>query len=692
MLTVSNLWAQKLSANLFPANVIHEEFTISSENWPTITSTDNYFIFDKGDYLLSRTHKESEYAILAANSQDFQDFAIKTSIRIGPSDNPKSNLGLILKAQKDGKGAVIVEFNRNKKYRIKQLAGFYYSNITGKTNDDGWVKSPKMQGGDQANTIEIRCKSNLYELYINSKYETTFFLNVYLSGSVGIIIGPETKARVEYFYLNTNEKAEGATKNNEESKQQKEEIENLTVELSTKVTLLKKLEEENQQYEDEISSLRKEIKNIKQNLEEVKQQNTSLSNANSELRNNITTANTSNNTSISEKQSEINTLNNQLKIEKSNVASLQSEVNVLKTKVKKIALLESKIEDTEVINIEQVKLLNSKITKLNDKISKLEDEKNNLNNSLTSERKSANELKIVNTSDKQEITTLNNQISNLKKKVEQKSSEIITLKSDLKTEKSKATKSATDIKKLNTNNKQEITTLNNQISNLNNKISGLQKEKDNLSAKLSAQSKSGSKKEKDLQKEISSLKKNLTATTAELKTNKQQKNKMQNEIANIESFKQKSKGEKEELVIKNNSLNQKIAAINKQIKALTDSINASDKRYEDLKSFMVSQGIIKNGGVKKTTPITTNVEQNLEGKEFYSVQLGVFIAPVPDSRFSNAKDIYNIKNEDGIFLYLSGEYQNLNDAIREKNNLIGKGENNLYVVKVIDRRKVVLVE
>ena len=67
-------------------------------------------------------------------------------------------------------------------------------------------------------------------------------------------------------------------------------------------------------------------------------------------------------------------------------------------------------------------------------------------------------------------------------------------------------------------------------------------------------------------------------------------------------------------------------------------------------------------------------------------------APVPKSKFPNAKDIYHVKNEDGIFLYLSGEYKNLNDAIVEKNMLTEKGENNIYVVKVIDRRKVEIVE
>ena len=57
-----------------------------------------------------------------------------------------------------------------------------------------------------------------------------------------------------------------------------------------------------------------------------------------------------------------------------------------------------------------------------------------------------------------------------------------------------------------------------------------------------------------------------------------------------------------------------------------------------------------------------------------------------------AVDVYHIVNEEGIYIYLSGEFNKLNDAIIEKNKLSKKGQNSIYVVKVIDRRKVVLIK
>ena len=107
----SSLNAQQISSTAYNKAVIHEDFNQEGDFFPIITTTDNYFILDKGDYLLSRNNEDSEYAIIANNSST-SDFTLKTAVRIGPSNNKKSSIGIILKAQQDGKGAIIFEINK----------------------------------------------------------------------------------------------------------------------------------------------------------------------------------------------------------------------------------------------------------------------------------------------------------------------------------------------------------------------------------------------------------------------------------------------------------------------------------------------------------------------------------------------------------------------------------------------------
>ena len=77
-------------------NLITEDFTNTETSFPIITSVDNYFIIDNGDYLLSRNNTESEYAIIASTTQQVSDFILKTAIKLGPSSNKKASCGIIM--------------------------------------------------------------------------------------------------------------------------------------------------------------------------------------------------------------------------------------------------------------------------------------------------------------------------------------------------------------------------------------------------------------------------------------------------------------------------------------------------------------------------------------------------------------------------------------------------------------------
>ena len=102
---------------------------------------------------------------------------------------------------------------------------------------------------------------------------------------------------------------------------------------------------------------------------------------------------------------------------------------------------------------------------------------------------------------------------------------------------------------------------------------------------------------------------------------------------------------------------------------------------------------IRNAGTRVQIRYVPKPKEKPKPKEFYSVQLGAFITEISTSEFSKAENVYHIINEEEIYVYLSGEYDELNDAVKEKYELAKKGDRrSIYVVKVIDNRKVVLVE
>ena len=91
-----------------------------------VLRTENYFIIDENEYLIIRENNESDYAIVLDESLS-KNLYLKTSIKLGPSRNENSSLGIILKANKNNSQALIFEINNKGKYRIKELTNNTYN-------------------------------------------------------------------------------------------------------------------------------------------------------------------------------------------------------------------------------------------------------------------------------------------------------------------------------------------------------------------------------------------------------------------------------------------------------------------------------------------------------------------------------------------------------------------------------------
>ena len=101
---------------------------------------------------------------------------------------------------------------------------------------------------------------------------------------------------------------------------------------------------------------------------------------------------------------------------------------------------------------------------------------------------------------------------------------------------------------------------------------------------------------------------------------------------------------------------------------------------------------IKHAGTRVQIRYVPIPKEEPKPNEFFSVQLGAFMAELPSRKFAIAENVYHIVNEERTFVYLSGEFNELNDAVLEKRKLKNKGQKNIYVVKVIDKRKILIIK
>ena len=690
----NNIIAQNIEDLESVKNLLKEDFSDNQTNFPILTTVDNYFIIDNGDYLLSRNNTESEYAILATTEQNISDFSLKTAIKLGPSSNKRSSAGVLIKAQTNGTGALVFELNRKGEYRIKELLiNKTYKYLSGKTSNEGWVKNREVKGQDEFNAIEIKCKDNVYDIYVNNKFITTLFTPSLYSGKMGIIIGRDAKARIAYYYLDV-----AATTNNNLIKEHMDDF--TVVNLSNK---LKQLESENTTLQNSNERLERENKSLK-NDNTLKTTNTKLQKSEKSVDslNVIITANT-----IYLE----NTINN-LTEERSNLTQLKDELN-------KGNKMISEFRSTKKELTSKISVLTTEIATQSDKIDNLNTEITSSTNRLESQKELNKDLNNTNKKITEEKLVLNNQLSTTTSNLNNKGTQISILKT-------KNTSLSTEIKKVNAKVellKSQLNTTEKTEYSLNTKINDLKTELSDLEAKLNKQRSYSTKKSNNLkedisekEKEITSLNTQLSVTKKELShlTNKYQsysklenintelKSSLSDKEADITNLSQKLKNLKtrtEELSSTNEKLNLSETKKSEEILLLTSTVEELYTKVENMKKVLIYKGFDQAGidsetvtttkvENKKNTTTTTKKKKSVNKKSTtnenvtYTVQIATYGAKVTLNQFRGLNDVFYIDSENETFLYMSGKFEDSNEAIEHRNKLVKQGYNNAFIVKL----------
>ncbi len=686
----SKIFSQNISTSEFKEDLINEDFNKRSKVFKTVTDSENYFIIDNGDYFLSRHNSDTEYAIFANNS-NASDFIIRTAIRIGPSKNNNASIGLILKAQKDAEGAVIFEIDKKGQYRIKQLNRDKYQILSGKKNN-GWIKETSINGIDEINNIEIRTEKNIYDVYINNDFITTFFIPDFTSGSCGIIISPQTKARLSYFNIIVKDKNQDSiTKSN---------LEGLTAEKT-----IEKLSKRIQSIEEKYDKLNS-IYTVQETLHQEE-----LSNLNKE-KDSLISVNNEYVKSIKKQENKINKLDDiSILLDKKNKENekLENELDLLQNKNKNLKEKNSTLTNKNTNLIEENTKLSDKIKNKENKLSLLDKTKNQLKDKIKSEKENYNKTII-------ELNSKLKLLENEKNATNNLYDNSLRINNKLDSENAK-------IKKINKEKNDEITNLKSSISNLEQQVneeksnsakfkSSLSKsnqEKNNLTSensvltnKISQQEKSHAKNIKSYTLKINKLEQNLKGSeqkNKDLLSKNQTYDRMlldlQHESSEIKRKLNESTSKNsslEILSIKQSSIVDSLKTHNNKIQIELDTaknrIFLLSKNNAKLKDLFVKKDFEKNNvnpnnvSLNKIETISNKKNELKKTKiynEIYTIQLGVFMQKQPNSVLENLIDTWYTKNTNNLYIYYSGKFKSTIDAANHLNLIKSKGFDNAII-------------
>tara|TARA_B110000238_G_scaffold7272_1_gene7394 strand:+ start:966 stop:2855 length:1890 start_codon:yes stop_codon:yes gene_type:complete len=483
LLATNNIFAQEILVDDFTNQIIHENFYEKTDVFPIQKSGENFFIIDDNEYLVSRNNSNSEYAIIL-ESDIISNLFLKTSFRLGPSKNKEASIGVIIKADIEFNRAIILEINRKGEYRIKELSNNKYIFLTGKTRKNGWVRNKSINKENLHNEIEVRNKKNNLNFIINGNLISTLELKRFNKGYCGLLIGADTKARIKYYYLNSNGNEKILEKKTKANNKIEQELidDKKTFKNSEEINDIKN---ENRYLKESLKS----IEAIKLINSELEQGNIQLKKINKESKTKINDLENNINLKDSEFDKQLNIKTKKIQdVKKSNSEILEknNSLNLEITNIKEeIKNLQDKLEKTSSsLSISQEKLkgtnnklvdLNANYQKLLEKITSKNSQIKSVNNDLKNTKKSLETLKNNNLNEK-------NLLIDNKNKLE------IKLKKDIKkiiTQKDVLVKTIDEFKKIIQTLKNDIITLGNTINNNNNAISASTKTIINLKEKNS---------------------------------------------------------------------------------------------------------------------------------------------------------------------------------------------------------------
>lgn len=230
----------------FDKLVVSENFDQSNNNWSTVSNNDNLFVMQDGEYILNRKTAVSPFAILSGFETNFEMYRLVTSLKVEKTGSDETALGILFMAQPNNKGGYMFEINKFKEYRIRRMEGAAFKNITGDAKNSGWVKHPTIVDLNLPNLVEIRTANSNFDLFINNTFVQTFNDNMYTTGKMGLIVGPATKGRVDFFYVFTNSKpADNVTTQTTKSNNDDVDISALAESIINLKTQINKLKEDN---------------------------------------------------------------------------------------------------------------------------------------------------------------------------------------------------------------------------------------------------------------------------------------------------------------------------------------------------------------------------------------------------------------------------------------------------------------
>lgn len=182
--------------------LLDEDFVNLSGKWDQQSNADNSFIGVAQGFQAWRRNQKSGFFIFPLKEREYSVFEVSAQFIFNSKGSKSQSAGIVIQAQQDLSGAVLIEINKKKQYRIMRAVNNRLIAISGE--GEGWVKNKSAITSGE-NQILVRTYDKIYDLFINGKFITSFTEIEYSRGQIGLYIGPASNAVFHRLQIKTDD-------------------------------------------------------------------------------------------------------------------------------------------------------------------------------------------------------------------------------------------------------------------------------------------------------------------------------------------------------------------------------------------------------------------------------------------------------------------------------------------------------
>lgn len=195
-------WAQEVTTT-FKDTVLFDNFSTTEYNFPQKYNAKELLILENNQYRIKRISNEDYSIAFAKLDQPVAAFELRTDIQFVKTKNKSASVGVVLHGQAANNGAIILEFNGKRKFRVTKLFDNQFRYLSGTAEEQGWVKSKSIERKG-TNELKVRAQNGNYDIYFNDAYVYHIYNNQYKEGKIGFFVNGASEMIAERFLLLNN--------------------------------------------------------------------------------------------------------------------------------------------------------------------------------------------------------------------------------------------------------------------------------------------------------------------------------------------------------------------------------------------------------------------------------------------------------------------------------------------------------